>query len=78
MVDIRIIGSGIEIEKAIECLRQDYQISSISERYPASRGKQRCYIRAAHKIQCKLCQSFLSEESIGLCPECLAAMEEEL
>lgn len=78
MIDIRITGTGIEIEKVIKCLKQDYQIGSVSKLYPTSHSKQRCYIKAAHKKQCKLCRNFRSEESTGLCPECLAAMEEEL
>ncbi len=77
MIDIRITGTGIEIDKAIECLKQDYQIGTISERYPASRGKLRCYIRAAHRKQCKLCKRFHADEATGVCLECLATMEEE-
>lgn len=75
MIDIRIIGTDIEIGKALDCLRQDYQIGS-SELYPERYEKYRCYIRAAHKKQCKLCKEFNADESIGLCPECLATMED--
>lgn len=77
MIDIRIIGTGIEIEKALDYLKQDYQISCISERYPASRGKLCCSVRAAHKKQCKLCHEFKADEAIGVCPSCLETMEDE-
>ncbi len=76
MIEIRLIGTGLEIEKAIECLKQDYQIGCVSELYPASRGKLRCYIRAAHQKQCKFCMRFNADETIGVCPDCLATMED--
>lgn len=77
MIEIRLTGTGIEIEKALDCLKQDYQIGSVSELYPASRGKLRCYIRAAHKKQCKLCRKFNADEEIGVCPSCLATLEDD-
>ena len=77
MIDIRITGTGIEIEKALDCLKQDYQIGSISELYPERYGKYRCYVCAAHKKQCKLCREFNADEEIGVCPSCLATLEDD-
>lgn len=77
MIDIFITGTGIEIQKAITCLKQDYRIGCIKELPPASRGKHRCYISAAHNNQCKICRNFHADESIEVCPECLAALEDD-
>ena len=77
MIDIRIIGTGIEIEKAIECLKQNYQIGSISKLYPLNNRKFRCYIRISHKMKCKLCQSFNADEETGLCASCLETVEDD-
>lgn len=78
MIEIRIIGTDNEIKKALDCLKQDYQIGSVSELYPTQNyGKFRCYIRAAHKKQCKLCHEFNADEEIGVCPSCLATMEDD-
>ena len=48
MIEIRLIGTNIEIEKALDCLRNDYQIGSV-KLFPERYEKYRCYIRAAHK-----------------------------
>ena len=76
MIEIRLIGTNIEIEKAIDCLRNDYQIGSV-KLFPERYEKYRCYIRAAHKKQCKLCREFNADEEIGVCPSCLATLEDD-
>ena len=76
MIEIRLIGTNIEIEKALDCLRNDYQIGSV-KLFPERYEKYRCYIHAAHKKQCKLCREFNADEEIGVCPSCLATLEDD-